>query len=138
MSDIDKLKAAFTALGIHGIRGYHNHSCCGNCASTDIGVQYDALPGVEKAEWHGAVFYHEQDVECVLSGGGLFLKYGALPRETYGGEEQRLIGEKLVAALKEAGLHPEWDGSPMRSVVIPCFRATKSEIPPNSIRLVRR
>jgi hypothetical protein len=64
----------------------------------------------------GYTFYHQQDTERAVDGGGVLLTYGA----TGGTEEASLkIGHEVVAALKAAGLQPVWDGTVRKRIGVP-------------------
>ena len=122
---MNRLEAAFADLNDQGILTYPNHYCCGGCASYDIALKYKANP---RPAVIGAIYFHEQSAERALDGGGLMLYYGALP-DTTTGEQDRAIGDKLVAALRAHGLAPTWDGSPYSGIVLDSFDVELSEIP---------
>lgn len=106
-TDCDRLDAAFAALEDSGVIARQNFSCCGNCGSTEI---WDEVRAVEDAGGpaRGYAFYHMQDTERAVDGGGLYLNYGACEE----GEAAALaVARDIVAALEAHGLETRWDGS---------------------------
>lgn len=106
-TDCDRLDAAFAALEENGVIARQNFSCCGNCGATEI---WDEVRAVEEtgAEIRGYAFYHMQDTEGAVDGGGLYLNYGACAE----GEDAALaVARDIVAELEAHGLATHWDGS---------------------------
>ena len=57
---------------------------------------------------YGYAFFHAQDTERAVEGGGLYLNYGARQE----GEAAALaVGHAIVATLAEHGFQTDWDGS---------------------------
>jgi len=54
----------------------------------------------------GYAFYHMQDTESAVEGGGLYLNYGALQDGEAAAVE---IGKEIAAILKQRGLEVFWD-----------------------------
>ncbi|MDQ4087569.1 MAG: hypothetical protein M3177_06125 [Pseudomonadota bacterium] len=106
-TDCDRLDAAFAALERGGIVARQNFTCCGTCGSYEIWDEIKAFQeGGRRA--YGYVFYHMQDTEAAVDGGGLFLNYGACEE----GEEPAIAtGRAIVAELERHGLQTDWDGS---------------------------
>ena len=106
-TDCDRLDAALAALEQSGIVARQNFSCCGTCGSSQIWDEVDAFEqGGRRA--YGYVFYHMQDTESAVDGGGLFLNYGACEE----GEEPAIAtGRAVVAELERHGLRTDWDGT---------------------------
>ncbi|GAA2630188.1 DUF6891 domain-containing protein [Paractinoplanes durhamensis] len=100
-TDSDRLTAAFRALDESRIVAREDFACCQNCGVTAI--RDEVLAG---SRARGYVFYHEQDAERAVLGGGLWLAFGPSAQ----------IGEEIVAALRAEGLHVEWDGSPQQRI----------------------
>jgi hypothetical protein len=106
-TDCDRLDAAFAALEEEGVIARQNFSCCGNCGATEI---WDEVRAVEDngGEVQGYAFYHMQDTEGAVDGGGLYLNYGACDE----GEDAALaVARTIVAELEAHGLETQWDGS---------------------------
>ena len=65
---------------------------------------------------HGYTFFHMQDTERAVEGGGLWLNYGA----TDGGESPALaIGHRIADAFRAAGLAVDWDGDWNKRIHVP-------------------
>lgn len=106
-TDCDRLDAAFAALEESGVIARQNFSCCGNCGATEI---WDEVRAAEDAGGaaRGYAFYHMQDTESAVDGGGLYLNYGACDE----GEDAALaVAREIVAELEAHGLETRWDGS---------------------------
>lgn len=72
----DHLDRVFEELRGKGILALHNFSCCGSCASGEAQIYLDYERAQGRA-WRGYVYYHEQDTESAVDGGGLCLGYGS-------------------------------------------------------------
>ena len=106
-TDCDRLDSAFAALEQAGVVARQNFSCCGNCGATEIWDEVRALEDAG-AEVRGYTFYHMQDTESAVDGGGLYLNYGACEE----GEAAALaVARDIVAELEANGLETDWDGS---------------------------
>ncbi len=106
-TDCDRLDAAFAALEESGVITRQNFSCCGNCGATEI---WDEVRAAEDAgvSARGYAFYHMQDTESAVDGGGLYLNYGACDE----GEDAALaVARDIVVELEAHGLETRWDGS---------------------------
>ena len=91
-----------------------NFTCCQNCGHAEI---HDEIEAASKlAEVRGYTFYHMQDTERAAQGGGVYLAYDAL---SGGPDAQNSIGHEIVAALRAAGLEPEWNGENSARILIP-------------------
>jgi hypothetical protein len=114
-TDCDKLDVAFRSLNRKGVIARQNFSCCSNCGEAEIGGEMnEAKENGRKVI--GYAFYHMQDKESAVEGHGIYIKYGAaVVDET----RTRLIGEKIMAALTDAGLKAKWNGKPDTCVVVP-------------------
>jgi hypothetical protein len=106
-TDCDRLDAAFAQLEEDGVVARQNFSCCGNCGATEI---WDEVRAVEDTgiTVRGYAFYHMQDTEGAVDGGGLYLNYGACDE----GEDAALaVAREIVAELEAHGLQTQWDGT---------------------------
>jgi hypothetical protein len=63
----------------------------------------------------GFVFYHRQDLERAAAGDGLFLAYGALEDSS---EAAASVGNKIVGAMRKAGLRVEWNGDAAQRISV--------------------
>ena len=107
-TDCDRLDAAFAALEDDGVIARQNFSCCGNCGATEIWEEVRAVEDAGGAPVQGYAFYHMQDTEGAVDGGGLYLNYGACED----GEDAALaVARTIVAELEAHGLATQWDGS---------------------------
>lgn len=73
----------------------------------------------------GYVFYHEQDTDRAIDGGGLMLAFGS-----YEGEEPKTeaIGREICAALTRFGIPHEWNGSSNTRILIQPFEWRKRRV----------
>jgi hypothetical protein len=107
VTDCDKLDAAFAALEDEGIVARHHFTCCGTCGAAEIGDEIDATV----ARGHnveGYTFYHMQDTERAVEGGGLYLNYGSVDNDD---ERSVAIGRRIARVMLASGLEIDWDGS---------------------------
>jgi uncharacterized protein DUF6891 len=107
MTDCDRLDAAFAELERKGIVARQNFTCCQTCGHYEIG---DEITVARRAgrEVRGYTFYHMQDTESAVEGGGLYLAYGAVPSVD---GALVAVGREIVEALHRHGLESKWDGS---------------------------
>ena len=114
-TDCDRLDDAFAALETEGILTRHDYSCCGTCGAAEIWDelqdQLDAGNAVR-----GYAFYHQQDTESAVDGGGVFLNYGAAEDSE---DAITVIAERVVAVLRAHGLHAEWSGDLSKRIQVP-------------------
>ncbi|MEV0824051.1 DUF6891 domain-containing protein [Nonomuraea rubra] len=118
VTDNDRLSLAMGELAMAGIVAREHYTCCMSCGIAEMGREISELSGVR-----GYVFYHEQDVERAVAGGGVYLAFG--PGELGGegergpgggfrGEGERRpgggIGREIVEVLRRRGLQVEWCG----------------------------
>lgn len=106
-TDYDRLRAAFADLESQGVVCRENFSCCGTCGSAEIGEE------MEEAEARGNTvigyaFFHMQDTERAVEGGGLFFNYGAIGA---GKAAAEVVGRLIAHAMKQQGLLTTWNGS---------------------------
>jgi hypothetical protein len=106
-TDCDRLDAAFAALERGGIVMRQHFTCCGTCGSAEIWDEVKTFEaGGRRAYGYG--FYHQQDTERAVEGGGIYLNYGACEE----GEEPAIATARaIVAELERHGLATDWDGS---------------------------
>lgn len=115
VTDCDRLDNAFNELEESGIISRQNFSCCGTCGSYDIGEPIKEAMDAGR-DVRGYTFYHQQDTEAAVEGHGLCFAYGAIED----GEDAALkIAHEITRVLKKHELHPEWDGSWNKRIVLP-------------------
>ena len=104
-TDCDRLDSAFEALERTGVVCRQDFSCCGTCGAGEIQDEMDKV-AKSGTRVRGYAFYHMQDTESAVEGGGLYLNYGAILE----GEEAAVgIGQEIAASLKQQGLKVDWD-----------------------------
>lgn len=111
VTDCDRLDAAFAELEGRGIVCRQDFSCCSNCGEAEIGGEMADVED-DGREVIGYVFYHQQDTERAVDGGGVYLKYGP----NTDGPDTAEIGQMITAAVMAAGLTADWDGDPNNAV----------------------
>jgi hypothetical protein len=112
VTDCDRLDQAFAELEERGIVARQNFADCGTCGVAEIGGEIDAVRKRGR-KVRGYTFYHMQDTESAVDGGGLYLNYGSVDD----GEKAALaIANEVVGALKRRGLDTDWDGSWKRRI----------------------
>ncbi|MEO0424312.1 MAG: hypothetical protein AAF184_18385 [Pseudomonadota bacterium] len=106
VTDCDRLDAAFAELEESGIVARQNATCCQTCAGAEV---WDEVESKLKAGEviRGMTFYHEQDTESAVEGGGLYLAYGSVE----GADGAAVaIGEEVRKLLQSHGLQVSWNG----------------------------
>lgn len=103
VTDCDRLDRAFESLNENGVIALHNAGYTMSDGHGDVGeVLHERVPGSVR----GYCFYHGQDVERAVDGGGLLIAFGDLradPAAKLG------IGNLVKQALEVEGLDVEWD-----------------------------
>ncbi|VTR93929.1 Uncharacterized protein OS=Sphingobium lactosutens DS20 GN=RLDS_20860 PE=4 SV=1 [Gemmata massiliana] len=106
-TDCDRLDEAFDELEEKGIVCRQNFACCGTCGSAEIWDEMRATRDRGKTV-RGYAFYHMQDTDSAVDGGGLYLGYGA----TEEGEEAALtVARDVISVLNAHGLETDWNGN---------------------------
>lgn len=106
VTDCDRLDAAFAALNKRGVIALQNAGYTQSDGYDDFCEHYKQSSN--KASILGYCFYHGQDVERAVRGGGLFLAFGPVDpddEETKGPE----VGNVIRNELERAGLKVDWD-----------------------------
>ncbi|WP_188583144.1 DUF6891 domain-containing protein [Azorhizobium oxalatiphilum] len=115
VTDCDRLDAAFEALPEAKILALHN---AGYTMSDGHSDAAEALAQQPAGTYQGYCFYHTQDIETALEARQLFIAFDHVDGDV---PEKKAIGERLFAALKAAGLKPDWDGDPGRRIELKEF-----------------
>jgi hypothetical protein len=108
-TDSDRLTDAFRTLDRAGIVARQDFACCQNCGVSEIGDE--VLP---KFPARGYVFYHQQDAERAVEGGGVYLCYGS-----FEGAAAETVGAEVADALRAEGLSVNWSGSAGQRIHVP-------------------
>lgn len=115
VTDYDRLTAAFAALGERGIVAREHFTCCNTCGAAEI---WDEIEEVKDGGGtpRGYAFFHWQDTERAVEGGGVYLNYGACEE----GEGAALgIAQEIVEELEAHDLPTDWDGSWNHKIGVP-------------------
>jgi hypothetical protein len=114
-TDVEKLQTAFSRLEDEDrIICRMNFTCCQTCGNAEIGG--------EANESHiGYCFFHRQDTEGAVEGGGLSLRYGDLEEDSKD-ESVVDIGRKITARLREEGLNVDWNEDPKKTIELDPFQ----------------
>ena len=109
-----QLTKAFQTLRKQGFIARQNFSCCSGCAGYEL-TEMASDRKDKGVEVKGAVFYHRQDAEVFGSrsrSNFLMIRFSPLDSTKHGviGLPQEVIGDAVVAALKEQGLSVRWNG----------------------------
>ncbi|MDI1451131.1 hypothetical protein [Polyangium sp. 6x1] len=115
VSTNDRIDAAFEDLTKRGIFTAQNFTCCSTCGHAE------AWDTMSAAGARGYVFYHQQDTERGMHGGGLMLAYGS--RE--GGPATEGVGREICDALDRFGVPWTWNGSSDTRIEIQPFEWRK-------------
>ena len=109
ITDCDRLDSVFNALEEKGIVSRQNFSCCGTCGAAEIWDEIEASQNAGKTV-RGYTFFHMQDTESAVEGGGLYLNYGSSDAEE--GEGACVsIGNEIQRELEAHDLKTSWDGT---------------------------
>jgi hypothetical protein len=111
-TDCDRLDRAFDELYRSGICALHSAGYTQSDGHSDV-AQVLADEGREK--FRGFCFYHGQDLERAIHGGGLLIAFGDLDEVE---ADMIAVGRAVVAALTNHGFKTEWDGTAKRRIDI--------------------
>lgn len=118
ITDCDKLDHAFSALEKLGIIALQN---AGNTQSDGYeDVQAACADRKATSSIGGYCFYHGQDLDRAVNGGGLYLAFGPIDPEKEESEGPG-VGATVVAELARAGLATQWDGSFNKRILVPAI-----------------
>ena len=126
ITDCDRLDAAFADLRGTGLLAEQNYWCCGTCATSDMGARLKEARKAGGDVPRGYTYYHEQDTESAIYGGGLYLAYGA---EARGKEATLGIAREVVTVLERHGFKPDWEGDPDRRIFVPLDWKRRTPLP---------
>lgn len=79
-----------------------NYMCCMGCGTSAGWQIIDAKPD----KYDCLIFYHAQDAEGMRKNGDVNLRFSTKD----GGDDCRVLGEKMVAILRSEGLKVDWNG----------------------------
>jgi hypothetical protein len=118
VTDCDRLDRAFTRLTFEGVICLHNAGYTQSDGFDDFREAYRSHSHRDTVR--GYCFYHGQDTERAVEGGGLFLAFGPVdPKQEE--TEGPAVGRLVTAALTTEGLQSRWDGTFAERIFIPHF-----------------
>ena len=112
-TDCDRLDQAFAKLNSRGIIALHN---AGYTMSDGLGDVSEVLDERGRAGINGYCFYHAQDLERAVEGGGLMIAFGAFDDDKL---KKTKIGHLVKDVLHESGFTVEWNGDPESRLNLP-------------------
>ncbi len=112
-TDCDRLDAAFKHLAARGILCLHN---AGYTMSEGHQEAYEIRSLQTGHSYVGYCFYHGQDVERAVNGGGLMLAFNHVKGDV---PDKALVGQTLKEELEAAGLSVDWNGTSDTRINIP-------------------
>ncbi|MHC4401281.1 MAG: DUF6891 domain-containing protein [Planctomycetota bacterium] len=115
VTDCDRLDAVFDALEKRGVLCLHN---AGYTMSDGHEDALEVLSGQPKGKFFGYSFYHGQDVERAIDGGGLMLAFDHVDGDV---PDKVEVGVAMKEELEKAGFILEWDGTSQKRINIPSF-----------------
>ncbi len=108
ITDCDRLDSAFSAIKKRRIIALQNAGYTQSDGQDDVSEEYHNHPNKELIQ--GFCFYHGQDLERAIHGGGLFIAFGPIDPQ-----EEESIGSGIGLVIKEefekVGLTIIWDGT---------------------------
>ncbi len=115
MTDCDRLTAAFAELEADGFAAIEN---AGMTMSDGLDDTLEVYQRLGKEQVHSYCFYHGQDMERAINGGGLMIAFGHFSSDT---EAKMAAGKKVCQLLKKHGLRPAWEEDPEKRIYVPEF-----------------
>jgi hypothetical protein len=85
---------------------------------------------------HGAVFFHEQDIESGVAGHGLMLAFGAFDDGPEHGPLSHALAVDVCRTLRRHGVRCDWDGDLNRRLAVAPFTGSRrrfTEAPPYAL-----
>lgn len=116
-----RTQAAFDELNANGVIARADFTCCGTCASAEIGDERD-----NSRHWSGFIYFHNQDTERLIEDGSTYIGYGAFApedfdedahnqlsgqakRDLYFDDVVRMLDEIVFPILRRHDIEPEWN-----------------------------
>jgi len=112
ITDCDKIDAVFEALNRGGVIALQNAGYTMSDGHDDVS---QVLAELDHKSISGYCFYHGQDIEGVVAGGGLMLAFGDLANTPEG---KTKVGKLICSALKANGLNYDWNENPEKRINI--------------------
>jgi hypothetical protein len=110
-TEFDRFSDVFESLFDEGIIALENLSCCQSCAIDELIEITESAEKKDPASLEGTIgytFFHEQDTETAVDGGGIWLSYGSFPLQENDPAAIQ-VGKSVSKKLIEAGFNVHWD-----------------------------
>jgi hypothetical protein len=118
VTDCDKLERVFDALNQRGIIALQNAGYTQSDGYDDFREVLGSVP--DPKQIIGYCFYHGQDLERAVAGGGLYLAFGPRePRDEH--TKGPAVGRMIVEEFRRAGFQVTWDGTFAERIYISPF-----------------
>jgi len=128
----DAIDRAFDELGHRGVIALQNAGSTLSDGWSDVHETASGLPTPAR----GAVFYHGQDLESGVAGGGLMLAFGAFEEDPVKRDAAGVaIAREVCEVLAAHGVRVKWDGDARSRIEVRPFPWRKrrwTEAPPVS------
>lgn len=117
-TDCDRLTRALEALTATGIVSLENagYTLSDGWSDYQEVVQNEWSEGDLLSPVRGGCFYHQQDLERAITGGGLDLAFGSVTGED---PDSCKIAIEIVEQLRALGFKPEWNGTVGQRIHLP-------------------
>lgn len=116
ITDCDRIDKAFAAINKRGVIALQNAGDSQSDGYDDFRESYENHSN--KSDVIGYCFYHGQDLERAVRGGGLFFAFG--PTDSASEETEGVrIGNLVREELERAGLKVDWDGTFAKRMSVP-------------------
>ncbi|MFA0570877.1 DUF6891 domain-containing protein [Vibrio gallaecicus] len=115
VTDFDRLDLVFNSLKDKGIICLHN---AGYTMSDGHEDSHEVLHKHPIGKFFGYCFYHGQDLERAVPGGGLMLAYDHIDGDV---PEKISVAQTIKQELEKEGFVLEWDGTTRQRIGIPNF-----------------
>jgi len=127
---VTPLTRAFTELADIGVVAREDFSCCGTCASYEIGGERD-----DSRTWRGYITFHHQDAERIPDIRETYVGYGVFADAYYPKDEWDALGKtgqedtylrlvtdlmrnEVFPVLERHGIEVEWDGKHKKRILL--------------------
>ena len=114
-TDCDRLDSVFEALKSSGVLCLHNAGYTMSDGHCDASQALDDYP---EGQFYGYCFYHGQDLERAVKGGGLMIAYDHVDGEV---ADKIKVAVSLKNELEKAGFEIDWNGTTDQRINIPKF-----------------
>ena len=116
VTDCDRVGDAFSALHARGVIALENAGYTTSDGYDDFREAYAQVP--DRSRVIGYCYYHGQDVERAVRGGGLYIAFGPVDAKKEETEGPR-IGGIVKEELERVGLVVEWNGTFGQRIHVP-------------------